>query len=121
MGDEELGPRAKKDEELGPSVSMVSKREEYEITVAQRKEAALASRGAPRRMSDEEKRRRLEQMQADAQRHEKGKDFRIADAERRDKEIEEREMRNTSNQKYFREIRQEAYMGDSSGNVADRI
>lgn len=121
--DEELGPSVKKDEELGPSVSMVSKREEYETTVAQRKEAALASRGAPRRMSEDEKRRRLEQMQADAQRHEKGKDFRIADAERRDKEIEDREkeMRNTSNQKYFREIRQEAYMGDSSGNIGDRI
>lgn len=121
--DEELGPSAKNDEELGPSVSMVSKREQYEVIVAERKEAALASRGAPRRMSEEEKQRRLEQMQADAQRHEKGKDFRIADAERRDKEIEDREkeMRNTSNQKYFREIRQEAYMGDSSGNVADRI
>lgn len=127
-GDAALGPivvplKARKEEELGPSTTMVNKREEYEATVAQRKEASLASRGAPRKMSEEEKHRRLEQMQSDAQTHERSKDLRIANAERRDKEIEDAEskMRVTNNQSYFKEIRQEAYTGDSSGNLADRI
>jgi len=108
--------------ELGPGGHMVSKREEYAATLAARKEAAIASRGAPRRMDEDEKRRRLEQMQHDAVSHERYKDHRIASAEQREREQEEREarMRMNSDQKYFREIRQEAYM-DSGGTMADRL
>mmetsp|Transcript_83089 Transcript_83089/g.220460 ORF Transcript_83089/g.220460 Transcript_83089/m.220460 type:complete len:358 (-) Transcript_83089:73-1146(-) len=108
--------------ELGPSGHIVSKREEYEATVAARKEAALASRGAPRRMSEEEKRQRLERMSQDARSHERFKDHRIASAEQTEREQAEREakMRMGSDQKYFREIRQDAYM-DSGSTVADRL
>lgn len=121
--DKDLGPVGRNGEDLGPSAKMVNKREEYTDVVAQRKEAALASRGAPRRMAEDEKQRRLEQMRSDAQKHERSKDLRIASAEQRDKDIEEMEkrMRASSDQSYFRDVRQEAYMGDSSGNVADRL
>mmetsp|Transcript_107122 Transcript_107122/g.332868 ORF Transcript_107122/g.332868 Transcript_107122/m.332868 type:complete len:349 (+) Transcript_107122:133-1179(+) len=107
---------------LGPGVGMVSKRREHAAALAERKEAALASRGAPRRMAEAEKRQRLEQMQLDAARHERHKDGRIAAAERREKEQEELEasMRRSSDQRYFREIRQEAYM-DSTATMADRL
>lgn len=108
---------------LGPSNVMVSKREEYAASLAERKQAALASRGAPRRMDEDEKRRRLEQMRADAERHDRNKDQRCAASELREKEIEELEkkMRNNSDQKYFRDMRHQAYMGDTSGTVADRL
>merc|ERR1712087_524988 len=102
---------------------MMNKREEYAAIVAKRKEESLASRGAPRRMDEAEKKRRLEQMQQDARQHERSKGMRITQAERRDKEIEEMEkqMRANSSQQYFREMRSEAYMGDASGNVGDRL
>merc|ERR1711974_484590 len=108
---------------LGPDGQMLDKRAEYAAQVAARRDAALASRGAPRRMSEEEKQRRLEQMRGDAQRHERSKDQRIASAEQREKEIEELEkkMRNNSDQKYFREMREKAYMGDDDATVADRL
>lgn len=114
--------RALDQEALGPSAQTVSKRQEYAATLAVRKELALASRGAPRRMDEEEKRQRLEQMQLDAAKHEKYKDARIANAELREREKEELDakMRMTSDQKYFRGIRQEAYM-ESGTTVADRL
>lgn len=121
--DKDLGPVGRSGEELGPSAKMVNKREEYTDVVAQRKEASLASRGAPRRMGEDEKKQRLEQMRSDAQKHERSKDLRIASAEQRDKDIEdmEKRMRASSDQSYFRDMTKEAYMGDSSGNVADRL
>lgn len=107
---------------LGPSSHMLSKREEYSATVAKRKEEALASRGAPQRMTEAEKKRRLEQMQEDARRHEDRKTHRIAAAEIRDKEQlqKETDMRSTSDQKYLREMRVSAYT-DSNATVADRL
>jgi len=107
---------------LGPSSQIVSKREEYAETLRVRKEQALASRGAPRRMDEEEKRRRIDEMQRDAARHERWKDQKIAVAELRDKQIEEREakMREGSDQKYLRDVRQEAYL-DSGASMGDRV
>jgi len=111
------------DRALGPGGVILNAREDRAAQIAQRKEAALASRGAPRRMDEEEKRRRIEQMRADAGTHERSKDVRIANAEKKDKEIEdlERNMRQNSDQKYFREMREQAYMGDEGGSVADRL
>merc|ERR1712060_848599 len=101
---------------------MGGKREEYANTLAERKAAAIASRGAPRRMDEDEKRRRYEQMKKDAESHEKHKDKRIAAAEERDRHVEELEakMRNQNDQSYFKEMRTDAYMGNSNANVADR-
>lgn len=117
------GLRAEPDlRHLGPDSNTVSKREEYAARVASQKEAALASRGAPRRMNDEEKQRRLQEMQADARRHESSKDQRIAAASRKEREQEEADtqMRRTSDQKYFREMREQAY-AEGEGTVADRL
>mmetsp|Transcript_46021 Transcript_46021/g.127813 ORF Transcript_46021/g.127813 Transcript_46021/m.127813 type:complete len:344 (-) Transcript_46021:77-1108(-) len=110
------------DRALGPSSIMVNKREEYAALVAQRRDAALASRGAPRRMDEEAKRRKLEQMKADAEKHDKHKDDRIADAERRQKEQDDKEakMRANSDQSYFREIRKDAYT-NSDQSMAERL
>eukprot|EP00928_Gymnodinium_smaydae_P026538 TRINITY_DN2080_c0_g1_i1.p1 TRINITY_DN2080_c0_g1~~TRINITY_DN2080_c0_g1_i1.p1 ORF type:complete len:342 (+),score=104.90 TRINITY_DN2080_c0_g1_i1:129-1154(+) len=107
---------------LGPSADMKLKREEFEQLTASRRDAAVNSRGAPRKMSEEEKQRRLEQMKADAARHEKSKDERIRSAEQREKELEERDaqMRAKSDQSYFREMRKEAYAGEE-GTMADRL
>mmetsp|Transcript_67272 Transcript_67272/g.169775 ORF Transcript_67272/g.169775 Transcript_67272/m.169775 type:complete len:341 (+) Transcript_67272:94-1116(+) len=108
---------------LGPAGVMVSAREERAQLIAQRKDAALASRGAPRRMDEEEKRRRLEQMSQDARTHERSKDARIASADQREREIEdlEKKMRQNSDQKFFREMREKAYMGDEGASVAERL
>jgi len=102
---------------------MVDKRAEYAAKIAAQRDAALASRGAARRLSEEERARRIEEMRADADRHERSKDARIAAAEKHDREEEEREkeMRRRSDQKYFREIRSQAYMGEESSSVADRL
>lgn len=101
---------------------MIDKRAEYSAQLEERKAAALASRGAPRRMDEADKKRRLEQMQLDAAKHEKFKDHRIANAERREKEVEELEakMRMNSDQSYLRGMRQDAYM-EGNGSVADRL
>merc|ERR1712137_823863 len=107
---------------LGPSAELVGKREEHAIRLAERKRAALESRGAPRRMSEEEKRRALEQMQWDANTHNRAKSERVAAAEKREREQEEIDasMRLTSDQRYFKDIRKQAYMG-SEGTIADRL
>merc|ERR1719410_3174993 len=87
-----------------------------------RKEQALASMGAPRRMDEDEKRRRLEDMQRDAARHERWKDQKIAVAELCDKQIDEQEAktREGSDPKYSRGVRQEAYL-NSGASMADRV
>lgn len=107
---------------LGPSSLMVDKRAEYAQSLADRKSQALASRGLPQRLTEEDKKRRLAQMRADADSHEREKDHKIAAAERHDKEQEELEarMRSTSDQKYFREMREKAYT-ESGSTVADRL
>merc|ERR1712014_223911 len=107
---------------LGPAATFVNKREELARLTAERKDAALASRGAPRRMSEEERKRKLEQMEADARKHEQRKDDRIEDAHRREKEREEKDakMRATSDQSYFQKMRKDAYAGDE-GTMADRL
>lgn len=107
---------------LGPSTQMVSRREEYAARVAEQKRQALESRGAPRRMEEDEKRRRLEQMRADAQSHDAHKNKRIAEAERKEKEIAEAEakMRMGSDQKLFREMREQAYM-EENASVSERL
>jgi len=112
----------KSDQVLGPSGHVVDKREEREAEIRRRRDAALASRGATRRMDEDERRRRVEEMQSDAKRHEMSKDARIAAAEKREQEIEETEkrMRQNSDQKYFKEMRAQAYMGDE-GSLADRM
>lgn len=108
---------------LGPNSAVVDQRQEAELQRTQRRDAALASRGAARRMTDEERQQRLDQMQTDASRHERHKDKRIAAAELKEKEVEEKEkdMRNNSSQQYFRDIRAQAYMGDGDASVADRL
>jgi len=110
-------------EALGPSGEVVDKREQFAKQILERRDAALASRGAAKRMTEEEKERRLAQMRADANRHEASKDNRIAAAEEKDREIEEQEKkaRQGSDQKYFRDLREKAYMGEESGSVADRL
>eukprot|EP00913_Durusdinium_trenchii_P034307 g32099.t1 len=74
---------------LGPSQIVVSKRLEHESRVKQQKDAALASRGLGKRMTDEEKEQRVQQMRVDAKKHERMKDDRIASAEEREKQIED--------------------------------
>lgn len=108
---------------LGPSQAVLSKRMEHEMRVKQQKDAALASRGLGRRMTDEEKDQRVQQMRVDAKKHERMKDDRIASAEDREKQIEELEakMRGKSDQKYFRDLRKDAYAADAEMSVADRI
>merc|ERR1712232_211125 len=119
-GNSNLGPKDLT--HLGPQTSMVSQREEREAKLARQKEEALASRGAPRRMTEEEKAKRLAQMRADANTHELTKDKKIADAERKEKEIErlEAEIRNSNQKNFIGEIRQEAYM-ESTSSMADRL
>ncbi|CAK9114262.1 Pre-mRNA-splicing factor CWC25 homolog (Coiled-coil domain-containing protein 49) (Spliceosome-associated protein homolog CWC25) [Durusdinium trenchii] len=108
---------------LGPSQIVVSKRLEHESRVKQQKDAALASRGLGKRMTDEEKEQRVQQMRVDAKKHERMKDDRIASAEEREKQIEELEakMREKSDQKYFRDLRKDAYAADAEMSVAERI
>lgn len=107
---------------LGPAGIVVDKRAEYAAQVAARRDAALASRGASRRLTEEEKQSRYEQMKVDAALHEQHKDKRIASAELREKQIEELEskMRANSDQTFFKDIRKQAYMG-SEGTIADRL
>jgi len=125
-GDEEaLGPTnlKEKEESLGPTGNLVDKRAQFAEEISRRKDASLASRGAPRRMTDEEKLRRIQQMEADAKSHERSKDKRILAAELKDKEMEEKEMRMRmeNKQEYFGKVKKDVYMGDSVGNVADRL
>jgi len=109
------------DARLGPSSSMKSKREEREELVAKRKDLALASRGACKRMDEEERKRKLDAMMGDAAVHDRYKDRRIADAEKREKEQDEKEERGrqTGGHSYLSEVRKEAYSMD--GSVADRL
>jgi len=108
---------------LGPSSIVMSKRMEHEERVQKQKEAALASRGLGRRLTEEEKERRVEQMRVDAKKHEKHKDQRIASTEEKEKLVEELEakMREKSDQKYFRDLRKDAYAGDADMTMADRL
>eukprot|EP00927_Polykrikos_kofoidii_P078214 TRINITY_DN7505_c0_g1_i1.p1 TRINITY_DN7505_c0_g1~~TRINITY_DN7505_c0_g1_i1.p1 ORF type:complete len:350 (+),score=102.00 TRINITY_DN7505_c0_g1_i1:77-1126(+) len=108
---------------LGPSGRMVRKREELAKLVADRRDAALASRGAPRRMDDSEKKRKLAEMAADAAKHDRMKDQRIAVAEAVQREQDEKDARGRQNsdQKYLRDLRHEAYVGDSDMTMADRL
>lgn len=125
----EAPPKRPREEEpdlsaLGPSSVVVSKRMEHEERVAKQKDQALASRGLGRRLTEEEKERRVEQMRVDAKKHEKMKDQRIASTEEREKQIEELEakMRDKSDQKYFRDLRKDAYAGDTKEmTMADRL
>jgi len=112
---------------LGPGASMSGKRAEYEQLMAERKDKALASRGAPKRMSEEEKARRLAEMKADADNHEKKKDDRIAAAAEYEKKVAAREeaMRAQAAQSsggYLDKVRRDVYVdsGDA-GNLADRL
>lgn len=115
-------PPAAASPSLGPSSTMVSKREEYQAVLADRKAKALASRGAPRRMTEEEKNRKFEEMRRDAKLHDRKKEGRIAAAEQREREIEELEarMRQNSDQRYFKEMRAQAFT-DGDATVADRL
>mmetsp|Transcript_106282 Transcript_106282/g.188979 ORF Transcript_106282/g.188979 Transcript_106282/m.188979 type:complete len:334 (-) Transcript_106282:65-1066(-) len=109
---------------LGPNSSQISAREERAQRIAQQKEAALASRGLGRKLTEEEKNERVEMMRVDAQKHERHKDRRIDRALQKDKEIEEMEekMRKSSDQKYFRDMRKDAYGGgDMDASLSDRL
>lgn len=107
---------------LGPNMEFVKTREDRAAVIAERKKQAIESRGAPKRMDEDEKRRRLEQMSADARTHDATKSKRISAAEVKDKEQNELEakQRATSDQKYFREMRQQAYM-EENGSMADKL
>jgi len=110
---------------LGPDTNMLTRREEYAQRVAERKTQALDSRGAPKRMTEEEKKRKIEQMQSDAKQHDKIKDKRIAVAEQKQKEEDEKDSkaRGTGDQKIFREMREQAYMeaGTEGNSLGDRL
>eukprot|EP00929_Paragymnodinium_shiwhaense_P003099 TRINITY_DN103501_c0_g1_i1.p1 TRINITY_DN103501_c0_g1~~TRINITY_DN103501_c0_g1_i1.p1 ORF type:complete len:369 (-),score=127.67 TRINITY_DN103501_c0_g1_i1:163-1191(-) len=110
------------DAALGPAASMTNKRAEFEALVADRKDKALASRGAPRRMSEDEKARKLAEMKADAERHEKRKDDRIAAAHEAEKKIEafEEEQRAKGGD-YLNKVRKDVYNDAGGGNLADRL
>jgi len=107
---------------LGPPQLQVNKREERAARVAAGKEQALASRGAPKRMDEDEKRRRIEQMQSDAKTHVASTNQRLEIAEKKQKETDDREAKNRaqSDQKYFKEMREQAYMQDDA-SMADRL
>lgn len=118
-----LGPAGAKDlSHLGPQATMVSKRQELEERLAKQKDAALASRGAPRRMSEEEKQRRYDAMKTDARSHEKHKERKIVAAEKHDQEVEELEtqMRRGGDQSFFKDIRKSAYL-ETNDSMADRL
>eukprot|EP00747_Dinoflagellata_sp_TGD_P025792 gnl/TRDRNA2_/TRDRNA2_131492_c0_seq1.p1 gnl/TRDRNA2_/TRDRNA2_131492_c0~~gnl/TRDRNA2_/TRDRNA2_131492_c0_seq1.p1 ORF type:complete len:416 (-),score=142.79 gnl/TRDRNA2_/TRDRNA2_131492_c0_seq1:110-1264(-) len=108
---------------LGPQGAMISKREERAQQVSQQKEAAIASRGLMYRLSEEEKKARVDQMYADARTHEKTKNERIANAERKEKEIEELEAKMRTNQstsqKIFKDMREKVYM--EGGSLESRL
>ncbi|CAE8604465.1 unnamed protein product, partial [Polarella glacialis] len=108
--------------QYAPPGVVISKREEFAAQTAARRDAALASRGIGRRLTEAEKDARVEQMRADAKTHESHKDKRIANAEEYDKKIQDAEenMRNNSDQKFFRDIRQQATMDDNA-TLADRM
>jgi len=118
--------REKKEEidlkSLGPSGEMVSKREERASRIAEGKAQALASRGLAGRLDEDEKRRRVEQMQVDAKTHDNIKTKKIAAAEAHDKETEDKEAKNRahSDQKYFRDMREQAYMEENS-SMSERL
>jgi len=107
---------------LGPPQLQVTRREERAARVEKGKEEALASRGAPKRMDEDEKRRRIEQMQVDAKTHVASTDKRLADAEQKQKETDEREAKNRSgsDQKYFKDMREQAYMEDNA-SMSERL
>eukprot|EP00933_Yihiella_yeosuensis_P005001 TRINITY_DN109409_c0_g1_i1.p1 TRINITY_DN109409_c0_g1~~TRINITY_DN109409_c0_g1_i1.p1 ORF type:complete len:343 (+),score=106.55 TRINITY_DN109409_c0_g1_i1:83-1111(+) len=114
---------------LGPNSTVLSKREELEQRKRQQRDAALASRGVGRNLTEEEKQRRVDAMRADAQKHERHKDKRIAAAEIKDKEIEDQELKmrqqsalaGEENNKLFGEMRKQVYMENTEANVADRL
>jgi len=110
---------------LGPKADLVDKREERAARIAEGKRQALDSRGAPRRMDEDEKKRRYDEMVNDAKSHDAMKTRRISEAERKEKEqveLEEkmREKSGKSKKDVFSKIREEAYM-ESNANVADRL
>mmetsp|Transcript_34557 Transcript_34557/g.78966 ORF Transcript_34557/g.78966 Transcript_34557/m.78966 type:complete len:351 (+) Transcript_34557:80-1132(+) len=107
---------------LGPTASLIGKREEHEARIAKQRDQALASRGAPRRMTEEEKAERLRQMELDAKLHEQAKDQRIASAMQKEKELDEldEQARKKNDQSYMKKIRAEAYM-ENEGSMADRL
>lgn len=112
----------KKEECLGPDSAMIGRREEYAQRLAKRKEESVASRGLSHKMDDAEKKRRVEQMQADARAHDRHKDKRMEENARKAKEQEELEakMRANSDQKYFKDMREQAYMDDNK-SMSDRL
>lgn len=73
-------------------------------------------------MSEEEKQRRLDQMKADAAKHDKQKDTRIEAAIQKEKaqDAEDLKMRANSDQSYFKKMRKDAFAGDE-GTMADRL
>lgn len=107
---------------LGPNLEMVNKRTERAERVAEGKRQALESRGAPKRMDEDEKRKRIEQMQSDAKTHDASLRKRIAEAEVKQKDIDDNEAKNRANsdQKYFRDMREQAYMEENS-SMSDRL
>ncbi|CAK0789955.1 unnamed protein product [Prorocentrum cordatum] len=107
---------------LGPSGALIDKKAENAALIAERRDKALASRGATKRLSEEERKEALERMRGDAARHEALKDRKIAAAEQAERQQEEKEasMRNKNEQSYFKDVRAKAY-GDEGATVADRL
>jgi len=107
---------------LGPKSDMVNKREERAQRVAEGRDKAMASRGLCGRLDEDEKRRRIEEMQTNAKKHDSFKTKRIAEAEVKQKEIDDAEVKNRANsdQKYFRDMREQAYMEENS-SMGDRL
>lgn len=108
---------------LGPQTSVLSARDDFFKKREERKDAALSSRGAPRRMDEEEKSRRYEEMRNDGRSHEASKDARIeanTDREKQMKDLEDKARLKGTDKKMFKEMRNDAYMG-SDGSLADRL
>lgn len=113
---------------MGPSGVLIDKKAEEAALVAERRDKALASRGATKRLSEEERKEALERMRGDAAKHEAMKDRRISAAEEAERRQDEKDasMRNKSaisvggEGSYLKDVRAKAY-GEEGLSVADRL
>lgn len=107
---------------LGPGGDFVSKRDERANEIMVRRDAAMASRGAPRRMTEEEREAKFLEFKSDAKTHDRSKDTRIASAEAKEKLIDdaEKKMRTNGGAGFAQEMRQKAF-ADGENTVAERM
>lgn len=80
------------------------------------KQEAIASRGLGSRLSDEEKRRRVEEMKSEGRSHEQRKDERLAKVDAKEKEKEEMEAkwREQGDRTIFNKTQKAAYFNENT-------